>query len=555
MTIYSVDTKESFQDLIGCLQEGATLKHLENDQYSLNNKDVLEFNSEYKQEMELHDIIYGANKETNIVNISLLGDDVHIFKEKDGVVTSTAIPFRHWVLGKRKYNDTFHALSGTQPYKFYKDYSKSEYDSVRKELYALNLYTIFNHIENHMVRTGTTYFKGMKLNDVSVLSFDIETSGLDPKAEDAQVFLITNTYRSQGVYQSKTFCLNDFDSEYSMIAAWTDWVRDTNPSVLIGHNIVMFDIPYLKARANAVGKELSLGRGGQDLTIEDRPREFRKDGSQSYTYHRVACFGREIVDTFFLSIKADIARKYESYRLKSIIKHEGLEEEGRVMYEASDIKKNWDNPEERKKIIAYAEADSRDPIKLFDLMAAPFFYSSPVIPKPFQMIMESATGSQINALMVRSYLQLGMSVAEATVVPEFQGAISFAVPGVYKNMLKIDFSALYPSIMRQYKVYDAKKDPLFHFTKIVNYFHDYRQEYKSKFKETGDKFYDDQQNVAKVIANSCYGFLAANGLNYNSPQNAAFITAKARELLIFSIKWATGKEVDYWLNLFQEKTK
>jgi hypothetical protein len=46
-----------------------------------------------------------------------------------------------------------------------------------------------------------------------------------------------------------------------------------------------------------------LHRSDLFYTIKDKPSEFRKDGSQTYTYYKINCFGREIIDTFFLAIK------------------------------------------------------------------------------------------------------------------------------------------------------------------------------------------------------------------------------------------------------------
>lgn len=498
------------------------------------------------------DVIYGKNKDTNIVNISIKDNTVFIFKEfNDGVYVEEQ-PYKHWVLAPKKYNDSFSELKGNQHFKWYKEYNTTtEYYDAKKNFYKLGCYTAHNFQENFMLRHGYTYFKGLQTKDVSVLSFDIETTGLNSQAKDAEVLLVTNTYRKGDYTETKTFCVTDYKSDKQMLLAWSNWVVDKDPSVLLGHNIVMFDIPYILSRC----PNLPIGRFNEPMILDNFDREFRKDGSQSYTYKRVNCFGREVIDTFFVSIKADIARKYETYRLKNIIAQEGLEEQDRQHYDASTIKTNWQNPEERKKIIAYAEADSRDPIKLYDLMIATFFYMCPVVPKTFQLMTETAAGSQLNSVMVRAYLQHNGAIAKADELPPLRGAISFGVPGIYRNLIKIDFSALYPSIMRQYKLCNEQKDPNRYFPFIVEYFANYRQEYKQKYKETGLKLYDDMQQVAKTVANSCYGFLSANGLNYNSPKDAAFITAKARELLDFSIKWATSKETQYWMTLFEEKTK
>lgn len=489
--------------------------------------------------MNLDDIIYGKNKQKNIVNISIKDDTVFVFTEQEDGVYVEEHPYRHWVLTPKKVDDSFTRLKGEQYFKYYREFDTTkEFFDAKKNLYKYGVYTAHNFQENFMMRHGYTYFKGMKTTDVSTLSFDIETTGLDPLAADAEVLLVTNTYRKGSYYESRTFCVNDYDSDTSMLLDWAGWVCELDPSILLGHNIVLFDIPYILQRC----LDLPLGRFGVNTTLDSFPREFRKDGSQTYTYHRVNCFGREVVDTFFVAIKADISRKYENYRLKGIIKQEGLEEEGRQHYEASQIKKNWHDPIERKKIIAYAEADSRDPLKLFDLMIPSFFYLTPYIPKSFQIMTESATGSQINALMVRSYLQAGETVAKDSPAVAFQGAISFGNPGIYDNVFKVDVASLYPSIMRHYEVFPKGKDYNDNFLKMLNYFTEERLKNKKLAKETKERFYDDLQNAQKIVINSAYGFMGASGLNYNYPDGAALVTRYGREIITKAIGWANGKQ-------------
>lgn len=481
------------------------------------------------------EIIYGKNKEERIVNISIKDNTVFIFKETDDGVFVEEQPYKHWILSPKCYNESFIELKGNQFYKWFKEYETIEdYYLAKKNLYKLNCFTVHNFQENFMVRNGYTYFKGMKTSDVSLLSFDIETTGLDPQAKDAEVLLITNTYRKGDYFESKTFCVTDYASDSDMLLAWAGWVCELDPSILLGHNIVIFDIPYMIARC----PQLPIGRFGVNLQVESFTREFRKDGSQSYSYNRINCFGREVVDTFFVAIKADIARKYDNYRLKSIIKQEGLEEQNRQHYDASLIKTNWSNLEERKKIIAYAEADSRDPIKLFDLMIPSFFYLTPYIPKPFQIMTESATGSQINSVMIRSYLQSDYSVAKDSAAVEYQGAISFGNVGIYNNVFKVDIASLYPSIMRYYKIFPKGKDYNGNFLKILNYFTEERLKNKQLAKDTKERFYDDLQNAQKIVINSAYGFMGASGLNYNYPEGAALVTKYGREIITKAINWA-----------------
>jgi DNA polymerase elongation subunit (family B) len=292
------------------------------------------------------------------------------------------------------------------------------------------------------------------------------------------------------------------------------------------------------------------------MTISKKASQFRKDGSQTYDYYKTRIFGREIIDGFFMSIRYDIGREFPSYGLKPIIEYLGLEKEDRIKW---DFEKNDPNEIWNKRLMnrdyqllwqqykEYCTADADDSLTLFDLMVAPYFFLTTNIPMSFQSMYESASGAQINKFLIRGYLQRGHSIPLPTISERYQGAISFGIPGVYRNCLKIDVASLYPSIMRQYKVYDDKKDPLKLFLEMIDTFTKIRLENKRLAKETGDKYYTNLEQSQKLLINSGYGFMGANGLNFNSPKNAAFVTAKGREILSKAIMWATGKPVDTWL--------
>lgn len=497
--------------------------------------------------IDIQRLIYGKNYTDCIVNISVKENTTYIYREVNGKVILNCVPFERWVLSP------FHApgatkLKGRQFYQYMKTYkTEEEFQSYRKKIYELGLYHISHKTESFMVLNGYTYYKGMKPSEVSILSFDIETTGLNPEAPDAEVKLITNTLRKvvpghahkkHTIYR-KTFNVEDYETQHDMIRDWCNFVMEEDPSILVGHNINMFDLPYMNTIMQQVGESLMLGRDGSFIEIEERSRELRKDGSQSYSYNRINCFGREIVDTFFLAIKYDIGRKYESYGLKSIIKQEGLEKEGRTFIDASKIKTEWNDLEKRKLIIQYAEEDSDDALKLFDLMIPATFYIGQYVPKPLQIMTESATGSQLNVIMVRAYLQDGYAVAKATEVQQFEGAISIGEPGIFRNCLKVDVASLYPSIMLQYQITDKQKDFNNVLLSILSYLRDERLANKKKAKDTQERYYDELQNAQKVLINSMYGFMGAGNLNYNYPLGAAEVTRNGREILKTAIKWAT----------------
>lgn len=320
-----------------------------------------------------------------------------------------------------------------------------------------DFYSIWNPKENAMVYNGITYFKDMKIEDVSVLSFDIESDGLK-HTKNSEVYCITNTFRKQGKTISKGFFLDEYKSQAEMLLAWCEWVRNINPSIILGHNILLFDFPYLRHVAELNGIDLNLGRDNSTISFEERESKFRKDGSQEYAYHKVNIFGREVLDTWMLSIKYDISRQFESYGLKPIIKQLNLEKENRTFIDAGKIKHYFYNDKEMwKNVKQYALEDADDALKLFDIMAPATFYFTQSVSKSFQEMVLSSSGSQINNMMVRGYLQNTHSIAKGDDSVPYEGAISLGIPGFYKNCVRWDVSSLYPSIMRQFKLYDEKK--------------------------------------------------------------------------------------------------
>jgi DNA polymerase elongation subunit (family B) len=510
-------------------------------------------------DQQTRDLIYGKDPTERVVCVEADEDFFTIFTEDEkGNVNEEIRSSSYWLLTPAKYSQNASRLKGNQFYKYISHFSTKKekiiaVGSLKKS--NKDYYTMWDDKESILVNKGITYFKGLKPQDVSVLFFDIESTGL-VKDDTSKVLLIANTFRRNGKITKKMFCYDDFESEADMFDAWCEWVRKMNPSIVCGHNIISYDLPYMAHCAQKAGTGLRLGRDESYMTFSDFPSQFRKDGSQTYTFNEVKIFGREVVDTMFLAIKYDIKRKYESYGLKSIIAQEGLEKENREFYDASKIKDNYKIPEEWKKIKKYAKDDADDALSLYDLMIPSFFYFAQNIPKPFQMIINKATGSQINSFLVRSYLQLNHSIPKASeVTSSYEGAISFGVAGRYKNCLKLDIASLYPSIIEQYEVYDKYKDPLKHFLKAVQIFREQRLLNKQKFKETKDKYYEDLSESMKISINSMYGFMGTNGLNFNSPANAAFVTEMGRNILEQGIKFATNQSAEYWKNIKNEESE
>lgn len=481
----------------------------------------------------LNKLIFGNDNTERIVNITLKKNKVYLYKESSTGVEVESFDYSPWVLSTGPLNKRSERLKGDQYWKYITSTSCIKFHDLQQK-WQRDLWLPRNIEECVTLCEGFTYYKGMKVEDVSILSFDIETNGLAMN-KDSEVYLISNTFRKNGKVTKKLFSVDDYKTQEDMIVDWCDWVREIDPSILTGHNILSYDLPYL---ANI--EQLSLGRDHSYAEFAENTSKFRKDGSQQYDYHNVKITGREIVDTFFLSIKYDLAREFPSYGLKPIVKFLGLEKADRTFIDASQLKSYRKDPDMWAKVKQYAIEDSEDSLKLFDKMVAPFFYLAQSIPKTMQQMINEASGSQLDSLMIRSYLQDGYSQPRTSMKAEFEGAISMGVPGIYEHVKKADVASLYPSIMLESNIHDKTKDPNNHMIQMLTYFRDQRLENKKLAKQTGERYYDDLQNAQKIMINSMYGFLGAGFLLYNYPKGAAEVTRKGREILLKAVEWATG---------------
>lgn len=494
-------------------------------------------------------LLYGKNTKERIVAIEINNENAEIFtEEKTGEIKVEVVGNLFWILSNKQHSRDWIKLDGNNDYSYGLQLTNEmEFQKAKNILRKQNkdIHCVNNPIESLMIKDGYTMLKGMEIEQISVLSFDIETTGLN--ADKESIILISNTFRFGDKITRKLFSYDEYKNNGEMLTAWCDWVRKVNPTILCGHNINAFDLNHMCEVADFHDVPLILGRNDSPMRVNKYESKFRIDGTRDLHYNKCSIYGRQIIDTLFLSYRYDSAKKkYESYGLKNIIKQEKLEKEGRVFYDASKIRFNYKNPEEFQKIKEYCIHDADDSLALFDLMIPPFFYMTQMIPKPLQMVIESASGSQINSLMCRAYLQDGHGLPKATDVYPFEGAISFAIPGIYLNVFKVDVASLYPSIMRQYKIYDKNKDPKAYFLELVETLTVLRLKYKKLYKETKNPAYEHLQNSFKILINSMYGFMGASGLNFNSIENAALVTRYGREVLEKSIMWATGKNAKHW---------
>lgn len=490
--------------------------------------------------MKYNPLIYGKNQIERIVSIEPQDEGIEVFTQaEDGFIGSQVLPNQYWLLAANCLDQYFKPLKGNLHYKWIKTYtSKRAFSNDRRKFSGYDTFSIWNSKEAAMVQYGLTYFKGMKHDEVSCLAFDIESTSLEHD-HTAKILIISNTFNNKGKLERKIFTYDSYENEGELLKAWCEWVREKDPSIILGHNILMYDLPYMQYIADRAGVELILGRNDTAIKFDNYKSQFRKDASTFYEYQKVSIYGREVIDTLFLAYKYDVDRKYENYGLKNIIRQEELEVENRQFYDAGQIRNKYQDPVEWAKIKAYAEFDADDALNIYNLMSPSFFYMAQSVARSYQHITESASGGQINTIMNRAYFQNGHSLPKVTQAETFEGAISLGNPGIYSNVYKIDVASLYPNIIQQFEVYDKDKDPKGYLLELVKTFTEERIRNKKLAKK--DKYYNDLQACQKIFINSTYGFMGSKHNNFNYPKGAAFVTETGRNILETTMKWATDQ--------------
>lgn len=72
--------------------------------------------------------------------------------------------------------------------------------------------------------------------------------------------LCTNQLQLPNHVNAEVMC---FEDERDLLLRWRDLVLETDPDVIIGYNIINFDLPYLLDRAAALGVLHQFGLWGR----------------------------------------------------------------------------------------------------------------------------------------------------------------------------------------------------------------------------------------------------------------------------------------------------
>jgi DNA polymerase-2 len=394
---------------------------------------------------------------------------------------------------------------------------------------------------------------------LSVLSLDIET---DPRASRllsvalvgcgaSEVLLLTSA--DQEVPPGAVPC----PGERALLEQFVRRVRELDPDVLTGWNVIDFDLAVLERLARRHGVSLELGRGPGGLRL--RPERSFWAGSQASVPGRVVLDGIALLRGAFV--------RMEEYGLEHVAQDvlgEGKTLKGPDRAEA--ILEAFE--EDRPGFVDYNRNDAElvlrilERLRLLDLAVE----RSRLTGMPLDRVSASIASFD--------FLYLGELHGRGIVAPSV-GAITGEEeatsgghvleprPGLYRNVLLFDFRSLYPSLIRTFQI-----DPLGYVPEpeegedliVAPNGAAFRREpgilpeildtlflRREAARAGGDAV---TSQAVKILMNSFYGVLGTPACRFFEPALANAITGFGREVLL----WARRRFQDLGLEVLYGDT-
>ncbi len=324
-------------------------------------------------------------------------------------------------------------------------------------------------------------------------------------------------------------------NERQLLKQFSQWLQEYDPDAIIGWAVVQFDFQILCARARELGVRLRLGRGGEEIRWRagqgNRPAKLYMPG-------RVALDGIEVMRS--------ATWQFESFSLENVAQ--------KLLGRGKDITKPQDRGEEIQRmyrqdpdsLVRYNLEDCRLVWDIFikaDLMAF-LIERARLTGLPMDRVGGSSQAFDhlyLPRLHRQGYVAPAFASGQAGESPG--GFVMDSKPGLYRNVLVLDFKSLYPSIIRSFKI-----DPLGLIQGLQEA--DAIRGYKgAQFSRTQTVLPDiigdlwAARDVAKannntplstsikIVMNSCYGVLGSSVCRFYDQRLASSITMRGHSVL------------------------
>ena len=377
---------------------------------------------------------------------------------------------------------------------------------------------------------------------LSVLSIDIET---DPTGTTVLSIALEGAGASEVLLLTPRGAdapggATPFARERDLLLGFVRRVREIDPDVLTGWNLVDFDLVVLARAAARHGVTITLGRGPDPLAL--RPSAGPRGGQEARVVGRVVLDGIDLLRGAFL--------RFESYSLDAVARE--VLGEGKTItgeHRAEEILEAFRY--DRAKLVEYNLHDARlalailEKLQLIEL-AVERSRLTGMPPDRVAASIASFDFLYISELRRRRIVAPTVDVTRSF-APMSGGHVLEPLAGLHRHVLVLDFKSLYPSVIRTFQIdplgwvrreaADAAADPIVApngaaFRRdpgILPGILDVLFPRRDEAKHSGDVA---KSQAIKILMNSFYGVLGTPACRFFAPEIANAITSFGREILL-----------------------
>ena len=434
--------------------------------------------------------------------------------------------------------------------------------------------TMLPPVSQYLIAKGKRLFKGFEsYDDITRMVFDLETTALEPK--DGRIFMIG--IKTNKGYSKIIECINPED-EANGIVEFFKIIDEIKPTIISGYNSSSFDWEWIFQRCNILKIHVPTTCKSLNPSKSFTRRDsIVKLGSEIENYVQTSIWGYNVIDIIHSVRRAQaINSDIKSAGLKYITKYINAEDADRVYIEHNKIGKLYEEKEEfwlnvkngkykktdlypnldekfpkiykkitgDKLVEAYLDDDLEETMRVDSEFSQASFLLSKMLPIPFEKIYTMGTAELWKTLMFAWSYHNNLAIPESENKRNFIGGLSRLLKvGYSKNIIKLDFSSLYPSIQLAHDVFPSC-DITGVLKGMLKYFRDTRIHYKTLAEEWKDKdpkiaaTYDNKQLPIKIFINSLFGSLSApQTFNWAEMDKGEQITCTGRLYLRQMIKF------------------
>jgi DNA polymerase-2 len=372
---------------------------------------------------------------------------------------------------------------------------------------------------------------------LSVLALDLETDGFDgpilsaalATRDDAHVFV-----SGAGVSTDSVHFVPD---ERTLITLFFKAIREIDPDVIAGWNVVEFDLTVLERRARELRVDFAIGRGGE------RARVLEASSSSQVSVARVP--GRVVLDG--IATLKSATHRFDRYTLEHVSRK--VLGRGKKITHASDalteIRRMF--ADDKPALAVYNLEDCRLVLDLFDHLDLVNFAMERAQLTGLPMDRQGGSVAAFDHLYLPRLHRKGIVapdvVREMEIVGSPGGHVLESVPGLYRDVLSFDFRSLYPSIIRTFRIdplglFRPGSDPLpgedgATFARdpndtilpaLIQTLHDARSRAMADGNEALSR-------AIKIVMNSFYGVLGTPGCRFFDPRLPTSITRRGHAII------------------------